>query len=388
MPTLDPTTAARIANGVYGIEQWGDLPGQTDPQRIAAGFAARNEGALEQLFDLSAPGVLHARSGALAWKSRTGFALVLPRAGTAEMVIALRGTANLNDGLTDAATAMVPGPGGVVHAGFQRVYAQLIGNVLAALPPNPTEVHVVGHSLGGALANLVAAKLKQESVGDIQLYTFGAPRVGLPGFTSHLSTGSAVTIHRMVNPSDPVPWVPLFPFMHAPASGRELRVSRQDPQLSDFPHFMTVYKSSVRGLDWGQLGARASSIEDRFSVDYWIDRASQYVSFPGSSIALTALGYALKGMLRTAVNTIGLAVAGAATVLDQIASMLIRAAELVTALGERLLSWMRTVLRFAGHGAVVTAQLSRQFLIYALGLLFRPLAAVTRRALRGGLRGR
>jgi len=46
------------------------------------------------------------------------------------------------------------------------------------LCPECTELHVTGHSLGGAVATIAAAELQNLTKLDVKLTTFGSPRVG------------------------------------------------------------------------------------------------------------------------------------------------------------------------------------------------------------------
>ncbi|MDN9032438.1 lipase family protein, partial [Enterobacter hormaechei] len=66
---------------------------------------------------------------------------------------------------------------------------------------------ITGHSLGGAVALLIAELLRHRSgfTYDIVLYTYGSPRVGDKTFVEN---ARPLVHHRMVNQNDPVPSVP------------------------------------------------------------------------------------------------------------------------------------------------------------------------------------
>ncbi|MEU8544513.1 IPT/TIG domain-containing protein [Streptomyces sp. NPDC048717] len=87
---------------------------------------------------------------------------------------------------------------------------QALAGALASAPPNPT-VLVTGHSLGGALATMVAPYLRTltwpgSSAPAFGLYTFAAPTAGGPDFAKYVSTGlSWVVNERYVNNYDVVP---------------------------------------------------------------------------------------------------------------------------------------------------------------------------------------
>jgi len=299
-------------------------------------------------------------------------------------VVAIRGTATQYDWLSNLNTAVERGPGGqLVHAGFHRVSQTIVGVISTALRgTNPSKLHVVGHSLGGAVANLIAARLHVDRVADIELYTFGAPRAGLGYFASGLTRDlSARQIHRVYNLSDAVPMVPLHPLRHAPAPGDGVRVRTPHGLVSIDAHLMRAYTSAVSNQTWPQLSVASRDLEDLLTVDHWIQRATENTRFPGSSYALYALGWALKGLLDMARDQLGAAIVAHMTLLDRLAWLLHRAAEASLALGERLLALMRAVLRFAGRTLAAGATLSAAFISYVLGLLIRPLAAIAHMAL-------
>lgn len=140
-----------------------------------------------------------------------------------EVVLTFRGTAGIADTLTDLHCGMTVGPNyKAVHAGFNRTFESIkpqLSKILSKLGSRP--VHCVGHSLGGALATLAANWIKSQFKMPVKLYTFGAPRVGCNPFAIQTET-NLNGIYRAVHRSDPVPMVPVWPFVHA---GSEYRLS-------------------------------------------------------------------------------------------------------------------------------------------------------------------
>lgn len=137
-----------------------------------------------------------------------------------QVLIAWRGTASLTDGITDASfrpvesdscniksecTSLVPM--GKVHTGFwegYRVIDKLFHEQLELLNDlaENLELFICGHSLGGSLALIHSAKLKNSNP---MLYTYGMPRT----FTKNAVDALSSIIHyRHVNDQDPVPSVP------------------------------------------------------------------------------------------------------------------------------------------------------------------------------------
>ncbi len=98
-----------------------------------------------------------------------------------------------------------------VHQGFLKHSNSLLGGVLEAVTklllkyPNVT-ILITGHSLGGALAQLLGLQIKKAFNTTLSLYTFGSPRVGnkqLAEFTDRTFRGH----FRVVNWKDAVPHI-------------------------------------------------------------------------------------------------------------------------------------------------------------------------------------
>jgi len=108
-------------------------------------------------------------------------------------------------------------PGAKVHQGFadgaRAVWDGGHGDYLARLPTR--KVWFTGHSLGGALATLAAARaLADRDRGRLDgLYTFGSPRVGDEDFADsfrRMLAERGLTYYRFVNGEDVVAAVPHF----------------------------------------------------------------------------------------------------------------------------------------------------------------------------------
>ena len=135
-----------------------------------------------------------------------------------DYVLALRGTAKIRDVVTDLhcglSTCSNNQP---VHAGFNHTFNSFKNQLELYFKQSTKKklnIHVVGHSLGGALANLAANWLKQRFGANVKLYTFGAPRVGYNSFAVKTESATDNSIYRCVHAADPVPLVPVWPFMH------------------------------------------------------------------------------------------------------------------------------------------------------------------------------
>lgn len=109
--------------------------------------------------------------------------------------------------------------GCLAHTGFYASWAEVASRVLAAVAAakaaNPTyQVVVTGHSLGGAVATLAAAYLREDGHA-ADLYTYGSPRVGNRAFVQFV-TDQPGGEYRITHADDPVPRLPpiLFNYRH------------------------------------------------------------------------------------------------------------------------------------------------------------------------------
>lgn len=127
-------------------------------------------------------------------------------------VIVFRGTQQSIDWWTNLnATAIeINGRGtnsgivvGKVHEGFNRAYQSVDSQIKDLLEGEENlPLYITGHSLGGALATLATWYLPGAKLA--ACYTFGAPRVGDQKLYDRYRT----PIYRIVNGTDPVPFVP------------------------------------------------------------------------------------------------------------------------------------------------------------------------------------
>jgi triacylglycerol lipase len=128
--------------------------------------------------------------------------------GTA--VVVFRGTQpnNLSNLLDDIQFWPRPWSGtGHVHRGFFRAYDSVRGKIdawLAGQTPAPARLIITGHSLGAAMATLMAARYPEAT-----LVTFGSPRVGGSGFAAQFAgrtVGRYVDCYDFVTNLPPPVW--------------------------------------------------------------------------------------------------------------------------------------------------------------------------------------
>lgn len=142
-----------------------------------------------------------------------------------EIIVSFRGTQmEWKDLLTDMAIYQegLDGPEDprLVHAGFRRAFRSIRGGVLQALHfvapdllADGWSVDVCGHSLGGALACLMAHELDRRFPGLVEggrlsVFSFGTPRVGNTAFCEDYDARLKEQSFRVVNGLDIVARMP------------------------------------------------------------------------------------------------------------------------------------------------------------------------------------
>lgn len=103
---------------------------------------------------------------------------------------------------------------GKAHVGFYAALDVVFKEIcltLKELQDNQQPIWIAGHSLGGALATLAAARLAYE--GEIKgvkgVYTYGQPLVGNKEFKTNFENALKGKFYRLTNFKDPVSLVPL-----------------------------------------------------------------------------------------------------------------------------------------------------------------------------------
>lgn len=324
-----------------------------------------------------------------AASSRTGFGFIA--FGTAqrqgECLIAVRGTepSSAHDWLSNVHMSGTPGPSGPpVHEGFNNLAHSILPQVWTAIRGRSiSTLHLVGHSLGGATATILADALR--GVASIKLYTFGAPRAGTVLHSQFLSAAiGADNIFRVYHDTDPVPMVPIFPFAHVPISRQGYMMTGCGNIISVAAHNMDLYIHNVGEAGWRGLPVISHR---RFSFDTVDDVLGMAGSVDFGPAMLNAqilrlIAQALKLLLAEAVATIGTGLFVAATVLDQMAAILNSAAAASIAVAATTRQLLETIMRFMGRALQAGVRLTVAVIRWVLDLLFQFIAGVARQALQ------
>jgi len=123
-------------------------------------------------------------------------------------IIVIRGTANDANVLSDIDVRLVDDArtGIKLHKGF-RDAAVTIMQILDNTHTIEHTVHVTGHSLGGAVAQIIGMWLHKRGK-NVQVFSYGSPKV------SSQVLDSQPTHWRVVRRSDPIPFTPPWPYRH------------------------------------------------------------------------------------------------------------------------------------------------------------------------------
>lgn len=385
MKTLTPQMASQLANAAYQIrtaERTGYSLGKL-PSQITNNFS----------FDLSNGPIMGVSGGMLSrvFNRQTGFAVIGHGKNQyqGDTVLAIRGTfmkislksLELRDVVTDLHFGLATGDNQTrIHAGFNKVFQSIKPALTESLDPllrgnSSGTLHCVGHSLGGALAHLAADWVKRYYGNRVCLYTFGAPRVGLTEFAK--KTTSTIDKHfRCVHASDPIPMIPVWPFIHAPYNKQEFVLS-PGMSINPFAHSMAKspgYLNTASGHSWKEIAqntrTNAQSVVLRYANRHQAS-FSTYWSLRITDALITILKKA--GQLPVILAAAG--VGTALTFYDLLARSMEHIAKLTPEFFEDVKGLLGHMLVFAGYVTKTVADLTARFIRWVfdvtLGALYR-----------------
>ena len=124
-------------------------------------------------------------------------------------IIVIRGTANDANVLSDVDVRLVSDArtGIRLHKGF-RDAAVTVMQIIDTTKTLEHTVHVTGHSLGGAVAQIIGMWLHKRGK-NVQIFSYGSPKV-----SDQVLSGGQPSHWRVVRRSDPIPFTPPWPYRH------------------------------------------------------------------------------------------------------------------------------------------------------------------------------
>jgi triacylglycerol lipase len=387
-PAAGMETRANVQNRVLGPGTAGiNAPGQANPSLQGTPLAGADLGK-----------IFSATTGA-GTRSGFGYLLQFKQGTRRHVVVATRGTRpelGAPDLLTDARGAMTGfGDFGPVHKGFRTTFDTCLASIGTdeRLIMEADIVHCVGHSLGGAVATLIAAHFSGRGKA-VKLYTFGSPRVGAFSATSafHKSIGQE-NIFRVAHDLDPISLVGPYPYIHVNPNARDANnftlPSPTGELFSTANHDMNRYIRSVRagrGGTWETVRGLAQQTDhDNAVLAKWLLHADndpgwvQYASAKTLGILFKLFSHVLKGISTSLI--LGL------TAVDLLAEMLMAGMTRARALASQVETLLRHAATWAGIAVAAGADFTTAIIRRILDVMLSKLTQLGTLALAASSRG-
>lgn len=314
-----------------------------------------------------------------------------------DIFLIFRGSTAANRGADWASNARIgvefSKTGMPVHLGFNHVFCSMLDQIKAFLAQHSGAigtVHCIGHSLGGAIATLAADWVKSNRGNPVSLYTFGAPRPGLWLFAQRFQSRLGVNnIYRVYHATDPIPMVPLYPFVHSPLSSDGYQLPSNATIISAQAHSRRLYVESVSKKGWPALHGPMSPYKLEHLVEEWLSSKTR----PNPADPRTwewlnaALAYVLKKVLGGAALTLQAGFVSFFTLADKIAWILHKGIDLAGQFSSWVYSLMRKIMQVLGMAVAKTAEeLTQSLMRTVLMRLMEKVTSEAQRALRNVFR--
>ena len=378
MAEISPKIASELALLAYTIKG--------NKKKLLVPEATKNH------FKFNLNDVHQGSSGGFFWRETTGFVLIgqgHSQAHKGDHVIAIRGTASLADALTDATChSKNSDTGSAVHTGFQTTFTSFRDNLSQYMRQPEVQkstgvIHCIGHSLGGALATLVADWIKVEFNRTVYLYTFGCPRVGKKDFAIK-SSARIDKIFRCVHGADPVPKIPVWPFHHAPINGVEY-VSYRAQGIDTSAHSMTVgpgYINTANKNDWHHIySQKAGSLSQRVVLNYNNRLQTTYSTHWADKLAAALMTLMIDGGAAGTVASLQVMGASVGTVYDLMAQSVVKIANMA-GYEEQIRGMLGHMLVFAGKYSAIPIELTYKFIRWVFDITLGRLTKAAKMALK------
>ncbi|WP_062268617.1 lipase family protein [Endozoicomonas arenosclerae] len=363
--SIEPRLAARIANAVYALAEKPTIEDAiTDMNVLFNGSLTFHKSNL-----------LKGKTGGPGFiKVRTAFGFVLEGKKQLEghTFVVFRGTKYLADWLSNAnVTVGLSNTGRSVHQGFMKAFQSMLPQLreFTGQLSNGSQVHCIGHSLGGALATIAAEWLSVEKGIRPKLYTFGSPRVGLEDFASGTTKRlGSENVFRAWHKTDIVPCIPIWPFEHTPHAGKDYFL----PSPGFFPgaewHSMDLYIRSVGKKSWKVIYALREPQPADSDIRRWLaDKTIVTNTLPAIKWLQHALAYVVGKCLSAIGSGYQMLKLTTSTLMDTLAWILSRGVDMTEKLSGWVVHLMRKIAEFLGmHRHVKTENPEKQLIRYLL----------------------
>lgn len=330
-----------------------------------------------------------------------GFMAQLNGGRSREIVIATRGTATWADAGTDINAIPTPGPTGhAIHKGFGttfKSYVQQLNEFIKQqnLGFKPTAVHCMGHSLGGALANLNAAACAELGLNSY-LYTVAAPRVGMVPYAEHLSRKMNVAhVYRVANEADIVTMVPCYPFVHSPYVHGTYLLEGGMLKVNPMQHMLANGYGSMVNSSWKQMQSLTQAKQQQLENSLYpannkeAGQFEQLARMPGAMFSgrlLKLINKAIHDMLSRlgaqSLLSVGHYRTGAFTVLDQMAEILARYAQASHKQAKEVAGMLNAIMAYLGRSTHALADASVVTIRWVFNLLHLSVNTMAKQAIQ------
>lgn len=374
---LPPNIAATIAARVYDI-------------RTSSSFKEELGRSFDTDFKLTNNQIKGVSGGLInqLLNRTTGFALTAEGASQqfkGHHIIGIRGTVftSCADWLTNLNVAITHGPKNLeVHSGFEKAFTSMKPMFASYVKQHkPKCLHLVGHSLGGAIAQLTAIWASEQGI-PTNLYTFGAPRVVL----NHSVHSAAYNVgqYRVTHGADPVPCVPAWPFSHTSSEYQtamnegsffNIGAHSMEEDTPGYANTVAAYK------DYGSMESSLKTLHYNHTVLKYAMRYNVTFSLRWQRIITDGLITFLKKTGQYAFISIQAGLGLGLTFYDTLARCLFDSVVKFVELTEELKGLIGHMLAFVGKKTYEFKELSKQLIRWVLGLMIKKLYMVAKQAI-------
>ena len=378
MGDISPAIAASLAAEVYAAQS-----------KITAELFLENKIFSQKLGDSRQ---LKAKVGFRIINANDGFG-ICARGGVGyekDLFIMFRGTTTKNYGadiISDIRLGVETSNTGLpVHIGFNHAFSSMLPAIKEFLGNHADAtgtVHVIGHSLGGAVAAIASEWLSTKR--NIKLYTFGSPKPGLEFFATKLTTNvKEKNIYRVYHSTDVVPMVPVYPFMHSPTTHCGYQLP-SNSFISPSAHKMVNYAKSVKDHSWDTLKNMGEQTADANSIERWLksDKPLNPANPKTWEWINAGLTWVLRKVIGGAAVILQAPLISSISLADKIAWLLHKGFDLSVDAGGWVLSIMRKIMQVLGMKvAKAASELTRQFMQIILRRLISRMSDAAVRTVR------
>lgn len=345
---LTPTQAASLADDVYALTKLSSIEQALVYLKSQYhGKIAFNE-VLMLKGKTGGPGIIKVRTA-------FGFLLVGKEGLEGNAYILFCGTQYLGDWLTNLNISTERSVcGQLVHDGFHQAFNSMLHQIEPFVNNLPvgTNVHCVGHSLGGALATIAAEWISASTLHKKpRLYSYGSPRVGLASFSKNcLSMLGENRVFRAYHKTDIVPCIPIWPYIHTPDGNGAYYLHSPGFIPGGEWHGMNHYKDSVYNKGWVELSGNKPPQKTEFGIESWLkDKTVLGCSQASLEWISDAIVYVIKKCVSVMKSVYDIAATSTFTIMDRLAYLLHEGISFEEKLSVWITLLIRKISEFLGY---------------------------------------